>query len=292
MKPIIQAARYAGLFIAKASTGPLDRLTAKRFTEEITSPITRNALSAEGLDVHTVPVVGSPDKVTVHLLGAFSVCPSIIHSPLSNIILEFTDASFTWEETFGLLLQACNAYGAADWIRLHIGNLTSGLRLRSRITCGIFYGKNAKQLVAQGAAFEQSSLVKKQSVEVDFTEVHIENALAIAHEAAEAGDLNVAVRAARFAACYAEDMNAKLESYHSVLQQHLTWSAEMDLTGLSDSPVLPDTHTDLLAKLSRLPMPLDRIAHEGWECVGFKAIRCAKDLSDVVKWVKKLVDVC
>lgn len=279
MHPILDACIQLGLWIGKANIGPIDLTTARQLLVDLSR--FRESAGCLGLDVRTTPVKDSLTHVNLHIIGAFESQPELFCG------IQFTYAAASWDSIYDEMFLACESFGPIAWINYLIDSKEQ--RARSRVTLGCFYGDKAKELVAKAATNVEAGIAESLQKDILAARARISQALDIAKQASEKGDLESTVNAVAYAKAYAEDMQEPLNEYPTV-KLALMNLADFDLTGLKDLPVLAEIRNHFIEQLKFLPIPKPRALPPAWQSAGYIRIDSIHDLLEAVKWVKGEID--
>lgn len=289
MRPLVLACSKVGYKICRAVLTGVPRLEAASIIRELCTD-TDTLPGVHGLDILTVPsIIEGPmpsRRVDIHVIAAMDV-ERDYYLKSTDLTVRFLPGMLNWEASHEAMFNACLAYGPSEWINLHIDMALPGLKLRSRITKGCFYGAAAEKLVKRAAELDCESMPALLNLEVGKVSADIQAALAIAVDAAEQGDLQSAQRACQYATCYAEDIASDLETEYPVVKLALSLLARFDLTGLVDTPVLPSIREALQSRIDSLRLPKERKLPEVWQCVEHVKIKTVEDIKALVAWIKE-----
>ena len=291
--PVIHACMLLEHKLSIAAAGPYSHAQANVVMSKLTSSTVCKELNAIGLDIVSVPAASDHSAVMLHILRAEENKDKITYRAnaptsiiLGNIHFIPVDYSTGWAAINRAMLNAFNVIGAEAWTKLHIMNAANPVKVRARRSCGIFLARGGDALVAEAAHTEQMPLSDIQYEQVERAKANIADARALLYAAIEAKDAEIAVKAQRYATCYAEDMAAEV-SHCIALRAHLTNLAYARLPAMGTSVVLVSVHAALQKRLDALPLPKVRELATPWRVVKRISLDDKQALKDALQWVRE-----
>lgn len=277
LRPVVNAAVACGYFVSTGRTGVISRSELAETIKLL------KQISSVGLDIQIVPASPTDaDLVVIHFILMTVEQPSTVISAFT-----LTEASETWPDVHHQTWQTAESFGAANWVNLYLDS-RGGKRLRTRVTVGIFYNSNGKEIIARadrGTQRKMEPALRTQSAEVT---ANVNSALSVVEDAKRAGDVTAAVRALNLAKAYVEDFSAVLLSdIHlsaedaSIAIAQLQSLTSINLHGMKDYAQLEASHLALMFRLAELPQPAPRIDPPAWRRVGY-----ASNITDAMNWVR------
>ncbi len=275
-----------GYIVCRASSNEMGRDSAQLLLEAFRNPQRRLDIGIHGLDILCVPV--SSNTVKLEFLGVFKDGTLPPEIQLGIIKLHFKE-TIDLESFYESQASACNKLGPEVWIHAQINRLVDGKRQRDRVTYGLLYGKASESIVEQAAKQAIDSASESINKQIIGAIGNINDALALAKQASELGDLEATMLARNYARAYADATAKALGPEYLTVSAALRILARFDLHGLTHTPILESVHESLMASIYALPSPtvntnsLDSV----WICVEHVKVHSPADVAALAKWMRE-----